>query len=266
MIIECDAVKKDAPLRQGDIFVFLNKNDLWENLGVIITTDCDITYCKNSNVYSYCPIINIRDYFFRIYLPNLINLDQILIIIKNIIDKQKNENNNGVDINIISSWIKERGIENALNDINNKSDNIKKAISFLFNYNEEKCSIPIYLEYKSIINPRFDTNKEKDKLVNDFKNHIVKLPKDLFYINYIHNFDDFGYIVYLRRIGMFNRENIIISNDDDREYAYLKRIARMVPPFNYRITQKIAQMFSDIGLPEDYEEDRKSIIEILFKE
>jgi hypothetical protein len=101
-------------------------------------------------------------------------------------------------------------------------------------------------------------------LKDEFKNHITNLPGDLFYINYIHGLDSYGYIVNLRRIGMFCREDIALSNTDDKENIYLKRIARMVPPFNYRITQKVAQMFSDIGLPEDYEEDRKNIIEMFF--
>jgi hypothetical protein len=78
MTIECDAVRKDAPLHQGDIFEFLDKKNLWENFGIVITTDCDIARRKNSNVYSYCPIININKYFNNIFLPGKIDLHKIL--------------------------------------------------------------------------------------------------------------------------------------------------------------------------------------------
>jgi hypothetical protein len=78
-----------------------------------------------------------------------------------------------------------------------------------------------------------------------------------------HKLKDFGYIVNLRMIGNFSKENINTGNITG-DNIILKRIARMIPPFNYRLTQKVAQMFSDIGLPTEYEEDRNNTIEILF--
>jgi hypothetical protein len=263
MIIECDAVKKDAPLRQGDIFKFLNKRGLWENLGVIITTDCDIVWDKNADVYSYCPITNLENYFKDIYLPKQIKLEKVLEKIKNMIDKHYNNKNNGVDIKNIRSWVKERGIDGALEDVDIKTDNMKNAISFLFNFDDESYSVQFYLKYKTIINPESNANNEIKKLERDFVDHIKKLPGDLFFINFIMGIDDYGFIVNLRRIGMFSRKEISISSDDNNKVC-LKRIARMVPPFNYRLTQKVAQMFSDIGLPQEYEIDRINTIGMLF--
>jgi hypothetical protein len=264
MINESDTVREDAPLHQGDIFEFLNKNSLWENYGIVITTDCDIAWGKNSDVYSYCPIINLKEYFYQIYLPKQIEYDKILGKAKGIIDKHNGNNNKGVDINIISQWIKDRGIEGALEDINIKTDDMKNAVSFLYNFDEKICIMQMFLNYRNILDSKGKNNKEIEKLKSNFKNHIVHLPGDLFYINYIHGVNEMGYIVNLRRIGIFNRENISISNYDNGEKVYLKRIAKMVSPFNYRITQRVAQMFSDIGLPEDYEDDRNSTIDILF--
>ena len=267
MIIECDAVPKDEPLRQGDIIEFLDKKSLWENLGIVITTDCDIDKAKNSNVYSYCPIINIENYFYHVYLPRKIDLSKILEKAKKIIDSHnKNHGSKGVDINIICSWIMERGIENALNDVNIYSDDFKKTLTFISNYFDNGISnINFFLNYKSILDPNVNKDEFKfNRLKDDFKNYISNLPGDLFYISYINGFDNYGYIVNLRRIGMFYRENITLSNIDDNEMVKLKRVARMVAPFNYRITQKVAQMFSDIGLPKDYEEDCKDVVEMFF--
>jgi hypothetical protein len=265
LIIECDAVSKDEPLRQGDIFKFLRKTNLWEMFGIIITTDCDIAKGKNSDVYSYCPIIDLSNYFYKVFIPKQIRIELILEKIKNILDKNtKNKGAHGVDINSIYPWIIERGIKNALYDIDSNSEEMKNAISFIFDFSNEENSISLYFRYKSILNNNFDRDKEIKKTEEQFKNYIINLPGDLFYINYIHGINEFGYIVNLRRIGMFCRENISISSNDNDEKIYLKRIARMVSPFNYRLTQKVAQMFSDIGLPEDYELDRNHTVEIFF--
>jgi len=35
------------------------------------------------------------------------------------------------------------------------------------------------------------------------------------------------------------------------------RVARLGPMFRYRLTQCLGQVFSDIGLPEDYESELK---------
>jgi hypothetical protein len=264
MINESDAVRKDDPLHQGDIFEFINKKSLWEDYGIIITTDCDIAWCKNSDVYSYCPIIKLKEYFYQIYLPKQIEYNKILEKVKGIIDKQNGNNNKGVDISSINQWIKDRGIEGALEDINIKTDDMRSAVSFLYDSDKGLCTIQVFLRYRNILDSKSENNKEIKILENKFRNHIINLKGDLFYINYIHGVNEIGYIVNLRRIGRFSRENISISSYDNGEKVYLKRIAKMVSPFNYRITQNVAQMFSDIGLPEDYEDDRNSTIDIMF--
>jgi hypothetical protein len=146
MIIECDTVNQNEPLRQGDIFEFANKISLWKKYGVIITTDCDIANGKNSDVFSYCPIIGIRDYLLSIFIRKQIKPDMILDKIKKIIDKNnKIKGKKGVDLSIICPWIMERGIENALSDINISSNEIKELISFIYNHEKYFNSFDLYL-------------------------------------------------------------------------------------------------------------------------
>jgi hypothetical protein len=264
MIIECDTVNQNELLKQGDVFEFITKTSLWKKYGVVITADCDIVHGKNSDVFSYCPIISINDYLSSVFIRKQIRLEEILIRTKKLVDKSnKNRSKKGVDINVIYSWIIDRGIENALADIDVNSNEIKELISFIYNYRKECDSFSLYLKYKSIIDGNFKKDEELKKIKSKFKSFISSLPGDLFYINYIHSLKDFGYIVNLRIIGNFAEEDINVGNNNNNKII-LKRIARMIPPFNYRLTQKLAQMFSDIGLPKEYEEDRNNTIEMLF--
>jgi hypothetical protein len=264
MIIECDTVNQSESLRQGDVLEFIIKTSLWRKYGIVITADCDIVHGKNSDVFSYCPIISINDYLSSVFIRKQIRLEEILTRTKNLIDKaNRNRSKKGVDIDIIYPWIMDRGIENALTDIDINSNKIKELISFIYNYRKECDSLSLYLKYKSITDKNFKKDEELKRIKSKFKSFISSLPGDLFYINYIHGLKDFGYVVNLRIIGNFVKEDVNIGNNND-DKTILKRIARMIPPFNYRLTQKLAQMFSDIGLPKEYEEDRNNTIEMLF--
>ena len=53
------------------------------------------------------------------------------------------------------------------------------------------------------------------------------------------------------------RDQDIATKTSEVEPNRAKRIGRLVPVLRYRLTQMLAQVFSDIGLPDDYEEALK---------
>ena len=93
------------------------------------------------------------------------------------------------------------------------------------------------------------------QLKNIWKNYQAKLrslPGDLFFLNEVGPDRSGGFIVYLRRVAELSPEAIAIR-PLERNARLATRISRLRPPFRYRLTQQLAAMFADIGLPREYE-------------
>jgi len=273
MVDECIGVNENEDIRQGDVFEFTSPKSIWERYGVVITGDCDIAQQKNSDIYSYCPIIDTKTYLLTEYIPKKMGIDKIFMKLKEIIDKNMPEkSSDGIDIDTLKSWIGSQSVDECLKalSLSRSTDAIdaKEMLEFLHNFVDNDDKYEQYIQYKTILaNNKKERARQKIEIgiQKEFSNYIKQLPGDLFYINYIPNINGLGYIVNLRMISSFKRENIVLGRQQHHETANLRRIARMIPPFNYRLTQKIAQMFSDIGLPEEYECDRQTSIDILFE-
>lgn len=263
MLIECENGPFSDELQQGDVVKFSKYDDLWNQYGIIITADCDIDKGKHKNVFSFCPFIDLDHYLFKFFLSNLISTERVIVLIKKEIDKSLKIN---IDVKNIPNWLAAQGVDGALKDLSLPNKNLKliSLLNLLNKVYTENISIDLYLEYANIVLAKSDKEKEEKSIKDCFKNHICSLPGDLFYFNYLQCNDKIGYIVNLRRIGMLDKTQICTNvSNYEKEKHLVMRIARMSSPFRYSLTQKVAQMFSDIGLPNEYEEDRKNAVELL---
>lgn len=84
-----------------------------------------------------------------------------------------------------------------------------------------------------------------DKLLNS-------TPGDLFFLNELAPGVAGGFVVYLRRLSEIQDGEIAVTPIEARERQAV-RVSRLAAPFRYRLTQKLASVFSDIGLPTEYE-------------
>jgi hypothetical protein len=64
MEVDCSLVEDDLPLRQGDIFTWVDRarQRPWRTFGIVITADCDLAQEKTKGQLSYLPILNFEDY------------------------------------------------------------------------------------------------------------------------------------------------------------------------------------------------------------
>ena len=91
---------------------------------------------------------------------------------------------------------------------------------------------------------------------------VQRLPSDTFFIGGLSaSFCD-GYVAYLRLVREISHEDVAIRTPE-LERAAARRISRLQSPFVYRMTQQLAEVFATIGLPQDYEDNRRLIAEAI---
>jgi hypothetical protein len=84
------------------------------------------------------------------------------------------------------------------------------------------------------------------------------LPGDAFFIGSIQGIADEAFVAYLRLVRELPAGSVA-TTASALKTATVRRIARLRSPFLYRLTQQLAHVFSDIGLPRDYETKRDTL-------
>jgi hypothetical protein len=103
-------------------------------------------------------------------------------------------------------------------------------------------------------------------LANEVQSSISSLPGDVFYLPLERNEEEAGLFLMLRQIqqiGIFDISTRV--SDMTLHLPKAKRLGRIAAPYRYAITQNLARIFSDIGLPGAYEERRDASSHKFFK-
>jgi hypothetical protein len=112
-------------------------------------------------------------------------------------------------------------------------------------------------------NNRKSEKNQRNELVNALKD----LRTEYFFINFLPEEEDFGYIALLRDVRPIARAQFFTNRIDAkftrREPPYPFRLGRLNDYLKYALTQQFATLFARIGLPAEYEGDRNEIIESL---
>lgn len=99
-----------------------------------------------------------------------------------------------------------------------------------------------------------DYTSHPEILADDFQKTIKSLPGDVFHIPILPDNTDNGLFLILRDISQCSLSDIAGTPDDLRfGTAKARRVARISAPYRYAITQQLARVFADIGLPLAYE-------------
>ena len=253
---ECEPIINNTePLRQGDIIRFEKKGED-EQFGIIVTGDCDIAHNKCKGIISYCNITTARWYILADFLKEHIykELARIENIIKKNVEKE-------LDITFQSSTFDNLISRENLDLLGLTGDTIHIINQYKLYLNKDLYSLEDYKHCISIIEKK-DIQKKMAAMNNKIQNHLNSLPGDKFLITELPNQDtNYGYIVYLRFINTLKIEEIMQCNSHSQVY----RIGRLNAPFLYHLTRKLAAVFSDIGLPETYENNRLVVSQLVLE-
>lgn len=225
-------VEPRPTLQQGDLIRFSEcKNSLCK-IGIVVTADCDLENKKHANLVTLVPILSARS-----LLENYIYIEEcegrrndITAHVCKVLDLDSNLNSVILE-GILDARSKDQGAS--------LSDEINLAISFCLNKVEKLSSS----EYSSLMRLTGGAAKSGKSLSQKIatKGDLLPLPSAK-HLGINEN------IAWVRHIWQTPMRSIAMRTSETANRP-AERIARLASPFRYRLTQKMAQVFSDIGLP-----------------
>lgn len=280
---ECIPRELSEPIRQGDVFRWVDdvSSNPWRRFGVIITADCDVAHEKHRGILSYCPILTFLDFLGLFWIPDLMargiekhqrNLFQLISRFRK---KYRPEFSQNPDPSLISGWVERRGAEGVAEDLSvppgpQRADLVER-LEILKSLGDLNVSGSFSGQLRALARLKCGESSPEPEAVQDateqiwngLVGRIGRLPGDLFFLNSIGvGFSD-GYMVYVRRIREIQVEAIAITPAQERsgEGVSAARISLLGAPYRYRLTQQLGAVFSDIGLPQEYQVNAKTTLQ-----
>jgi hypothetical protein len=265
---ECEIVLDSTPLRQGDVFQWIDHHNRrpWMNMGIVITADCDIAQKKTYGRLSYIPVISMEDYLWHFWRPA--KFEQIFNDYRMKATKRINTYlqkvdpaRKGVTEDAATAWIQRSGAEGLPQEIGIKDKGqvkdlqkiIEEFIKIHSLMNTEEPDMSLLKGCYCLKNKKAEAHSEPKELALEVQSTIASLPGDIFFLSCVPNCADQGVFAMLRYISQCPVEDIGLTPEEVRfGSAKAKRVARISAPYKYALTQNLAKVFSDIGLPDKY--------------
>jgi hypothetical protein len=273
--VMCTPLNRIAePLRQGDVFEWrLQQNDPWRRWGVIVTADCDLHRSKHRGVLSYVPILSIDAFLSTHWIPDQVerqfehhgNSTRALI---NRVSGRGEGEDTGISLGAFSDWLVRDGIDGIVAslpgvDEGSRRDLIQrlelcrdvKSLREAVSLRDHVRALAAFLAKAS----RGDAPVAEERLWQQIAAFMLRLPGDAFFLDLLSPAYNTGYVACLRRIHEINASQFPES-PLEAEAVDVVRISRMNAPYKYRLTQQLAAVFTDIGLPDSHQTSCKAAV------
>jgi hypothetical protein len=263
----------DAPqLHQGDVFVWHDRHYIapWQTFGVIITADCDLVQGKTHGRLSYVPALTMQDYIWKFWLP-----DSFAATFQECETKFHSRLNKGLERlrgtsssiskEAATTWARRVNADQLIGELGLSDPGQAKDLKTVIeNYTDvrdllqaDKPDFDLLGKCYRLKNKKASTANYSD-LARDIQNSVVNAPGDVFFLSGVTGYEEFGLFAMLRHISQCDVGDLALSAHQLRwGTAKAKRIARLNSPYVFSLTQNLAKVFSDIGLPHAYDERRK---------
>ncbi len=262
----------EAP-RQGDVLRWdVNDRSPWTEHAIVVTADCDLEFNKNRNRISYVPVVRFDTYVGNFWGPDYVakKTDKILEAAIGAIRREHKAK--GLSGNItdtaIRDWIGRDNVSNIADALSNESFTPAKRHTLETVITKAKRALNRRQElegygsnggtyvHKIIEGAKDllpDSSDPSKSVLEALQGHCGSLPGDVFFITSIPGDGESGYFALLRHIGQCDVAEV--SLDPVRRAGPilpLRRIGRLASPYVYALTQQLAKVFADIGLPPGY--------------
>jgi hypothetical protein len=238
----------EEPLSQGDIILWRDGKASFEKLGVVVTADCDLVRNKHWGRVSVVPVLSIDKYFSDLFIPSQLAtlegklIEQFKQHIKCALKKDGEEPDDStisslIGLDVLPEIIISNGNEN-LQDLH-KAIRVSQGLS--------KCD-DIRETYDKVLKNVTPKVSSIDKI----SSFLSSPPGDCMILPPFSGLESVPQVAYIRMLREINETNITLKNSDSSTEKG-QRIGRLIPEIKYRLTQMLAQVFSDIGLPDEYE-------------
>jgi hypothetical protein len=271
-------IEETEEIRQGDIIRKLNsKTGVVEKLGVIITADCDIAQRKASERYTWLEIMPMSAYiegpWAREQLRKLSEKRSRALC--DYLNGQIRKQHTGLlDLthDSLVEWLQSKSAEDILASVVGQapsSDNKQlcelKGLELTVCDDEKKSNLTRLKEAWTF----FNINESKQQ---EFVRSALKDGggfQDYFVLPELPQQAGIGFVVMLRSMGTIMATELYFSEQNARIYDRpdaFHRLGRLNDSIRFSITQKLAFLFSRIGMPTTFESACETAAELMVEE
>jgi hypothetical protein len=269
---ECHPVRDGGGLQQGDVLRSVApRDDLFAAMGIVITADCDIEHEKHNGLLTFVPLLRLEDYLSRFYLPK--RIEKLLSGVETELARrvhafQRSHPENPplpLTETRVVAWLREVGADEVLDALRVEEPKQRgefTALAAVYGRLFAAADATLPAQFAAYGETMLALRRAKSvadahrRLGSDVDSFLSKLPGDAMLINSLGpGFTD-GYVAYLRLPREIREWQIARTAMRQSSNVTMERFARLSPPYLYHLTQQFAAVFSSIGLPSEYEEER----------
>ncbi|MGW1509141.1 hypothetical protein [Streptomyces sp. NPDC002394] len=268
----------EQPLRQGDVLEFIHTNEFptgWhDTIAIVVTANCDLSFGKHWGTITYVPAIPLDVFVQQFTIPKIIstecaNSEKTLRslftegIASDSTERALEMLQLGYPIEEISVLLPENSKEGPRFEVELQTIGLYWAAQADLKQcaDSEQFWARIEELTTSLDKARKPKKASKETLRKEIRNKLKSFPGDSLYLSRPSPAHGGGYVVMLRLIRSIEDSNVSLRPSDEyyspgRHRA--RRVARLKTLYCHRVVQQMAQVFTDIGLPTDYEDSRNS--------
>lgn len=227
-----DVVLPSARVRQGDLIKFEEATDVLRKLAIVVTADCDLEQKKHGRTLTLVPIVTAVTIIENYLIPDDCEKKRELI---------ERFTFSGLSIDTDQDEISKYAYLKQASEDNwsEISNSLKTAVNFLL----KKTDSMRLQDYNSLMADM----KMSPRKIGSLKDQL-RSRGDLLILPNAEALGIRGHIAWVRQLWQISASEIAIRTSEIPTRTG-ERVARLDSPFRYRLTQLIAQVFSDIGLP-----------------
>lgn len=269
MFQEFESTNPTANLRQGDIVRFVRDDLLLRRFGILLTADCDIAHNKFGENYTLAPVVGAQEYVRNVWAHDYLSLRRhkalrdICRLIQDEAPQFRSFKHDDM-ANVLNNCDDERLIE---------ASNVRSA-------HQLKKLLAVYRAAQPLqpTDPLSDvrrfvaaTQKNPDAAFrNAIENALVQRREEFYFLNYLPDTNEIGYIILLRQIETLPRD-LVYKTASEMRFAAANgmkayRTGRLGERIKHSVIEQFANVFNRVGLPPEFEMERDDAISLLVDE
>lgn len=258
---EClEQLESNSTLSQGDVIVWAETQDFQSKAAVVVTADCDLAKGKHWGRITVVPLVPIGNYLEEVYLPKELALldEELATLFAKAVHQALDVEADPPSDDALESLVSLDALPPALGP----SDRAKQAHALLRHARGLTKSMTSAEALDHAL--RLHNPAVKALSASRIRTFLGSPPGDCMILPQLPGLAPGLHVAFLRAMREV-RDRDIATKTSEVAPNRAKRIGRLVPVLRYRLTQMLAQVFSDIGLPGDYEaklkEERGKFVE-----
>jgi hypothetical protein len=267
-----------AGLRQGDVLQLIpgeSTSELGRHFGVVVTANCDLALNKHFGVITYVPLVPVEHYVHQFLLPKVLTVEEnktVGALKKLVLEKYDDILHERIADMICANDYTVDEICNSLpGEIQIRNEIIRriavaKAIENSKEAVDPSAAFRSLTDYATVLDSTFKSKKSNvNGFLSDLHQRLTKnMSGDCLFLNQISPNHRTGYAAILRLLRELPHDRIALSARSEQQRAngwfVARHISRLGTLYTHRLVQQMSHVFTDIGLPTDYEAARDAVV------